>query len=291
MLRARRPVSVLLVVLCLATVASAQWRRRRRQRPVQEPAVHNIPYDGQFTFARLKFTTGQGGFYYFGLPAWAHGYPRADDNLSRILDEVTAIAPHVDASNVLALDDPALDEFPVAFMTEAGYWTMTDEEAAAFRAYLLKGGFVIFDDFRDDFGNAGWMNFDRQMQRVLPGVRYFDLSPSDPIFHAFFDIDSFDIVPQVLRPRRARLPGGLRGQRPVEAHDGGHQLQHRHLELLGVLSAGLPPGRGVQRGVQAGRELRRVRHDALTRTPDRLRSASSGESAVAFSHQVTVDHP
>jgi len=195
MLRARRPVFVLLVVLCLATVASAQWRRRR-QRPVQEPAVHNIPYDGQFTFARLKFTTGPGGFYYFGLPAWAHGYPRAEDNLSRILDEVTAIEPHVDASNVLALDDPALDEFPVAFMTEAGYWTMTDEEAAAFRAYLLKGGFVIFDDFRDDFGNAGWVNFDRQMQRVLPGVRYFDLSPSDPIFHAFFDIDSFDIVPQ-----------------------------------------------------------------------------------------------
>ncbi len=193
--RARRPVSVLLVLLCLATIAWAQ-RRRRPRGPIQEPAIHNIPYDGRFTFARLKFTTGPGGYYYFGLPAWAHGYPRAEDNLTRIMDEVTALEPHVDAANVLALDDPELDKFPVAYMTEAGYWTMTDEEAAAFRAYLLKGGFVIFDDFRDDFGNAGWMNFDAQMQRVLPGVRYFDLSPSDPIFHAFFDIDSFDIVPQ-----------------------------------------------------------------------------------------------
>jgi hypothetical protein len=192
--RARRPVFVLLALLCLATVASAQWRRRRAPRPA--PAIHNIPYDGQFTFARLKFTTGPGGFYYFGLPAWSHGYPRAEDNLTRILDEVTALEPHVDASNVLALDDPDLDKFPVAYMTEAGYWTMTDEEATAFRACLLKGGFVIFDDFRDDFGNAGWMNFDAQMHRVLLGMRYFDLSPSDPIFHAFYDIDSFDIVPQ-----------------------------------------------------------------------------------------------
>ena len=88
--RARRPLSVLLALLCLATVASAQ-RRRRQRAPRPAPEIHNIPYDGQFTFARLKFTTGPGGFYYFGLPAWAHGYPRAEDNLARILDEVTAI--------------------------------------------------------------------------------------------------------------------------------------------------------------------------------------------------------
>ena len=36
---------------------------------------------------------------------------------------------HLDASNVLALDDPELMKYPVAFMTEAGYWTMTDKEA------------------------------------------------------------------------------------------------------------------------------------------------------------------
>ena len=34
------------------------------------------------------------------------------------------------------------------------------------------------------------------MNRVLPGVRFFDLDASHPIFHAFFEIDSLDIVPQ-----------------------------------------------------------------------------------------------
>jgi hypothetical protein len=82
-------------------------------------------------------------------------------------------------------------------MTEAGYWTMTDAEALGFRKYLQKGGFVIFDDFRDDFrGGGGWQNMEEQMQRVLPDLHWIDLDPTMPIFHSFFDIDSFDILPQ-----------------------------------------------------------------------------------------------
>ena len=51
--RARRPLSVLLALLCLATVASAQ-RRRRQRAPQQAPEIHNIPYDGQFIVAGLE---------------------------------------------------------------------------------------------------------------------------------------------------------------------------------------------------------------------------------------------
>jgi hypothetical protein len=114
----------------------------------------------------------------------------------RILGEVSAIKPHLDASNVLALDDPDLMKYPVSYMTEAGYWTMTDKEAAGLRAYFAKGGFVIFDDFRDNFGNPGWANFAAQMARVIPNVRFYDLQPTHPIFHSFFEINSFSIIPQ-----------------------------------------------------------------------------------------------
>jgi hypothetical protein len=31
---------------------------------------------------------------------------------------------------------------------------------------------------------------------VLPGVRFFELDTSHPIFHSFFEIDSFDIIKQ-----------------------------------------------------------------------------------------------
>jgi hypothetical protein len=163
-----------------------------------EPVVHNIGYDGRFTFARLRFGSPSAGYYYAALPAWAHGYPRAERNLMRIVDEITLVRPHVDESNVFSLDDPEMTKYPIAYMTEAGFWTLTAGEATAFRAYLQKGGFVIFDDFREDGfrGGGGWSNFESNMRQVLPGARFVDLDPSHPTFHSFFDIDSFDIIPQ-----------------------------------------------------------------------------------------------
>lgn len=182
----------------LGLLATGSSGRPARYDVRADPDVHNVRYDGRFTFARLRYTTGPGGYYYRGLPAWAHGYDLAEVNLMKIMREVTALHPHVEETNALALDDPELMRYPVAYMTEAGYWTMTDHEAAALREYFLKGGFVIFDDFRDDFyrGGGGWANFEAQIRRVLPDAKFVDLDPSHPIFHSFFDIDTFDNLPQ-----------------------------------------------------------------------------------------------
>ena len=43
---------------------------------------------------------------------------------------------------------------------------------------LLKGGFVIVDDFRYQH----WGNFEAQITRVLPEARIFDMDLADPIF-------------------------------------------------------------------------------------------------------------
>ncbi|GAC1455149.1 MAG: hypothetical protein PVSMB1_04550 [Gemmatimonadaceae bacterium] len=181
--------------------------------PGSDPAVHNVPYDARVTFARLRYTSGPGGYYYHGLPAWAHGYAEAEHNLMKILEGLTDIKkPHVEESNVFALDDPDLCRFPIAYMTEAGYWTLTDKEATAFRGYLLKGGFVIFDDFRDlPRGGGGWENFEANMKRVLPEGRFVDLDPTLPIFHSFFEINSFDIVPQAYDRGRPVFRGVFEG--------------------------------------------------------------------------------
>lgn len=197
----RRLLGAIAALACTSTTASAQrFRAEPRDIPYQ-----NVPYDGRFTFARLRYEPAPGGYYYFGIPPWAHGYgfdpnpanERAGRNLARIVNEISTVHPRIDASNVFALDDPELCKYPVAYMTEAGYWTMTDKEALAFRNYLQKGGFVIFDDSRDPpRGGGGWDNFAQQMRRVIPDGRFVDLDPSMPIFHSFFEIHSFDIIPQ-----------------------------------------------------------------------------------------------
>ena len=76
-------------------------------------------------------------------------------------------------------------------MWEPGFWNLTDTEAAAFRAYLLKGGFAVFEDFD---GPQQWAVFDEQMHRVLPEARFVKLDNSHPIFDSFFTIHDIDSI-------------------------------------------------------------------------------------------------
>jgi hypothetical protein len=193
----------LLLAALLACVGSAAFAQRRGffSQGEMDIEVHNAPYDGRFTFVRLKYETAPGGYWYRGLPAWSHGYPVSEQNLMRIMSEISYLGPRIDDLNVLALDDPELFKYPVAYIIEPGWWTMTDGEAAAFRTYLKKGGFVIVDDFKvrgwgGGMGGGGWENFEEQMLRVLPGARFADVDASHPIFHVFFEITSLANFPQ-----------------------------------------------------------------------------------------------
>ena len=148
-----------------------------------------LDYDSRFTFTRIRDGSGFGR----GGGSWAHDYPRADEHLPKIIAELSTMRPRVDGSNVLDLEDPAIFHNPILYISEPGFWSVTEDGAANLRAHLLKGGFLIFDDFR---GGGEWANLDLQMSRAFPEGRWVDLDASHPIFHSFFEINSLDIVPQ-----------------------------------------------------------------------------------------------
>jgi Domain of unknown function (DUF4159) len=191
-----RTTGVVLLVLVTMGVSSALAQRRgfggyggRNRREAIQP---NPPYDGRFSFVRLRYGPDY-GFVAQSIP-WSHDYPTGEQHFMKILNELSYLNPHVDETSILPLDSPDLCKYPVAYMAEPGFLTLTDGEVAAFRTYLLKGGFVIFDDFAERRG--GWDNFEAQMRRVLPEGRFVDLDASNPIFHAFFEIPNLDIIPQ-----------------------------------------------------------------------------------------------
>jgi hypothetical protein len=147
----------------------------------------NTPYDGRFVFVRLRYNTGFFGGRRGGGPQWSHDYPRGEVHFTKILKEITFVNPRLDGSNILALDDPELFKYPIAYMAEPGFWSMTDKEAENFRAYLKKGGFVIFDDFREVEGH--WDNLQQQMRRVLPDARWIPIHDGKhAVWHSFFEI-------------------------------------------------------------------------------------------------------
>jgi len=57
----------------------------------------NARYDGRFTFVRVNYESAPGGYWYRGLPAWAHGYPMAEQNLMKIMNELSYLGANVDA--------------------------------------------------------------------------------------------------------------------------------------------------------------------------------------------------
>lgn len=173
------------LVVC-ATAAIAQDGGRRGRWPAAEIGPARVDYDGRFAFVRLRHTVGAGiGGYGRGEPPWAHDYPRAERNFARILEEITLIRPHVNESNIFTLDDPALFAYPIAYMSEPGFWQMSDPEVEGIRQYITKGGFVIFDDFR----GPHLYNFEEQIHRVIPNARLVQLDAAHPVFHSFFDIN------------------------------------------------------------------------------------------------------
>ena len=176
--------------------------------PIPEPAPGNagiphatlqqlptVPYDGTFTFVRVRFNAGRRSFGGFGRgrnPGWAHDYPYADENFIKILDEVTLLGPNTEGTNVIDAGDPELHSYPIAYVSEPGGWAPTQEELDNIAAYLGKGGFLILDDFRS---NREWANVEAIFNVVLPGHSFRILELEEPIFNSFFQIETLDLPP------------------------------------------------------------------------------------------------
>jgi hypothetical protein len=169
-----RPWIVALAVLSVSASAAAQFGLRGRRFGFVEP---NVEYDGRFAFSRIRYGPNS---------AWNHDYPRGDQHLTRIVAEITHVVTHDEGSNVFTLDDPELFRYPIAYLSEPGFWNMGDLEAQRLREYLLKGGFLIFDDFE----GRQWDNMAYQMRRVLPEGRWVKVDVPNPLFDSFFRMES-----------------------------------------------------------------------------------------------------
>ena len=148
------------------------------------------PTDYEFLFTRLAhyspgFQLSDDG------QAWPTDYPKADRQFLQGLLRYTVIQGRKQEHVVR----PAVDELfklPFVYAVEVGYMQLSPDEAKRLRQYLLRGGFMIVDDFH---GTREWANFEAQMKKVFPERRIEDIDVSDPIFHCFFDIKELFELP------------------------------------------------------------------------------------------------
>ena len=182
---------LLAAALVAAWVSPAEAQRfgRGRSNCYAPGTENNVRYDGRVTFARLRYAgnwqCNQEG------PGWAHDYPDAENNFLQILREITIMKPFMEGSVILDMNDPELFKYPVAYLSHPGGWYPESEsEVEGLRAYIQKGGFLIFDDWDSyEYPQAIAM-----MKRVLPNADAVELDLNHPIFDAFFKIQDKHIT-------------------------------------------------------------------------------------------------
>jgi hypothetical protein len=121
-----------------------------------------------------------------GRTSWTQDYPRADRHFAQALRRLTRIHVRSVEQPVNLDDGDDVFNWPWLAAGEMGDWKLTDEQATTLREYLLKGGFLMLDDF---WGPQEWDRFEESMREVFPDRPIVDIEDSDPIFHVVYDLD------------------------------------------------------------------------------------------------------
>lgn len=114
-------------------------------------------------------------------------WPDADDHFSLGVGRLTRI--DTGDPRHLRLTDERLFDYPWIYATQTGWWGLTDAETACLREYLLRGGFLVVDDF---WGPEAWEVFRQTMERVLPNHPITEIADADAVMHVLYDIEGKD---------------------------------------------------------------------------------------------------
>ena len=203
---------VLAAVLLLAGAAFAQ----RMRLPFEDENEVLLPPDAEdpaeYSFARLIYQNA-GGDEWWGRRrrgSWQVDAPAADRHFLQGVRRLTGIHARAKERNVSLLDDELFD-YPWLYGVEVGRWSLSEDEAARLREYLLRGGFLMVDDFH---GQSQWHGFVEGMTAVFPDRPIVDIPESDPIFHVFYNVDTRTQVPGIQYVRSGRTYEGYDGAPP-----------------------------------------------------------------------------
>jgi hypothetical protein len=191
----RRLLTAAVLLLCIGSIAAAQFRGRNRY-PQRSPRVDS--FGNGFNFCRAIYNQVRGEA---GGQGWSTDYPDADLNFSIRLSELTRTRVKFDKQGTpdfvtIRLTSDDLYQCPYLHMEDVGTVEFSEAEVTALHAYLVKGGFLWVDDF---WGSFAWDAWVAQISRVLPPSDYpiEDLPLTHPIFRAQFDVKEFPQIPSI----------------------------------------------------------------------------------------------
>jgi hypothetical protein len=193
-------------LLCMAGLFAFQ--RPFRQYPGREYGDFPLPPDwrepAEWVFARLMYPSASYGFggrrfrggygggdWRQGYASWTTDYPRSDRHLVMAMRRLTRINTR-SVEQAVNVEDGDQFDWPWLYAVEVGHWEWNEQQAASLREYLLRGGFLMVDDFH---GTYEWQVFEQGMRRIFPDRQIVEIDNQDAIFHVIYDLDDRYQVP------------------------------------------------------------------------------------------------
>jgi hypothetical protein len=183
------------------------------------PLMANTESDSnpEFYFTRLIYSGGRGNFYGRNSPkigsertceslargegggggggTWATDYPASDCKFMWGVERLSGVRVYDKTPHSVAIMDPDIFKYPYLYVVEPGRGLdLSKEEAAQLRQYMLRGGFVHFDDF---WGLGERDNVEFQIRQVFPEFEWKPLEMKEEVFHTFFDVNTVMQIPNV----------------------------------------------------------------------------------------------
>ena len=159
-----------------------------------EAALANSDTD-TFTFVRLKY---RGSWGHRGK--WDTDWPASDRNFILQLGAQTSLSVNA-KEKIVDIDSAVLFDYPFGYMVDVGRLKLTDAEAKNLREYLLRGGFILVDDFH---GNQAWNRFQKQLKKIFPERKPKNIPISHPLFRCFYRINALMQIPGSGAARKGR---------------------------------------------------------------------------------------
>ena len=186
-----RTLATVTLIACSAFVAAT--RGDVRSTAPDQPS-------SEFHFTRLVYSGYGGGGFRGGGRSWNVDWPDAEFHFSEGLSRLTRVNTEpvsrfsAEGARLFQLNDDDIFNYPWLYAVEVGYWYLDDFEAARLREYLLRGGFLMVDDFH---GTREWAGFLESMKRVFPDRPILEIPDGDEVLHVLYDLDQRIQIPGI----------------------------------------------------------------------------------------------
>ena len=173
---------LLLSVLLLATGVAAAQFGRRFMRQIHDNAAPPTEFVG------MRWHFGTNGA--IGHMGWSHNYPESEINLNEFIGRNTRVDVEDNSYRLIELGSPEISNFPFAYISEPGEMEMTETEVANLREYILRGGFILIDDF--DTWHMD--NLREEMHRAFPERNFVRLDITHPIWDLVYKVEDLETM-------------------------------------------------------------------------------------------------